>query len=238
MTRTIIFISIFLLSTLLSDAQSLNEASLSSFSPSYQDTVWILTGNKPLDDHFKKWKLDLVLDARTTLVGSSAARLGGIRVGMEYRRVHRFGFGAYTMGDGVEVSSLEDYDSRVTSGNVSLSYFSLFYERVLFFHPKWEVSAAMHLADGKVKGNVVLSNNPENTQSWEQSVKPLELSASGYYNLTYWLSAGGGLGYRFMRSTPVEVRDIYDGPVVIAKVKIKFMKLLRSSWDKEVRYEY
>jgi hypothetical protein len=69
-------------------------------------------------------------------------------------------------------------------------------------------------------------------------VKPVEFSGSGYYNITYWLSVGGGLGYRFMRRTPSEVREIYDGPVIIAKVKVKFMKLIRSAWNNDVRYEY
>jgi hypothetical protein len=203
----------------------------------YQDTVWILGGDKVLDDHFRKWKLDLVLDARNTLVGQTSARLGGIRVGLEYRRVHRFGIGFYSLGDGVEVESLDDFDSRVTSGNVSLGYSSIFYERVIYFSPKWEVSAAAHSGIGTVSG-VVRLEGESSEYTWKKTVRPVELSSSGYYNFTYWLSAGGGLGYRIIRNTPEEIRDVYNGPVLIAKVKIRFGKLVRSIWNKEVRYEY
>lgn len=235
-SRTLI--ALFILLSWGSNAQSTWEANTSSREKEkYQDTVWIVTGQKTLNHHFRKWKLDLVLDARTTFVGTSSGRLGGLRVGMEYRRIHRFGVGLYNLNKGVQVQSLEEFDTRVSSGTMFLSYTSLFYERVLYFHPKWEVSATVHFGSGKVNADLLIDGNTE-TVPWEKSVKPLEFSASGYYNITYWLSVGGGVGYRFMRRTPEEVREIYNGPVIIAKVKLKFMKLIRSAWNHEVRYEY
>jgi hypothetical protein len=236
MTRTLIII--FILLSMGLNAQIGWDASLfNKKNPAYRDTVWILSGPKILDNNFKKRKLDLILDARTTVVGTSSGRLAGLRIGMEYRRVHRFGIGLYNLNRGVEVSSLEEFDTRVQSGTMYLSYTSLFYERVLYFNPKWEFSTALHMGSGKVYADLIVDGMPE-TVPWEKIVKPIEFSSSAYYNITYWLSVGGGLGYRFMRRTPAEVSEIYDGPVVIAKVKVKFMKLIRSAWNRDVRYEY
>lgn len=236
MTRTLITI-FTLLSMGLNAQMGWNASLLEKKKPAYRDTVWILSGRKILDDNFKKWKLDLILDARTTVVGTSSGRLAGLRVGMEYRRIHRFGIGIYNLNRGVEVSSLEEFDTRVQSGTMYLSYTSLFYERVLYFNPKWEVSAALHMGSGKVNADLIVDGISE-TVPWEKNVKPIEVSSSTYYNINFWLSVGGGIGYRFMRRTPAEVREIYDGPVVIAKVKVKFMKLIRSIWNQDVRYEY
>lgn len=204
----------------------------------YADTVWIVTGQKPLDSKFKKWKFDFVLDARKTLVSNTQVSLGGIRLGMEYRRVHRFGFGLYGLGSGVLVNSLMEVDSAITEANLNMSYASLFYERVLFFNPKWEWSATAHIGAGAIKGSYRFSSSDQWINYEEKRVRPIELSTTGYYHITWWCSVGAGVGYRYMRRTPEEVRSVYSAPVAIARVRIKLGKLVKSIWDKDVRHTY
>ncbi len=204
----------------------------------YADTVWIVTGQKPLDSKFKKWKFDFVLDARKTLVSNTQVSLGGIRLGMEYRRVHRFGFGLYGLGSGVVVKSLMEVDSAITEANLNMSYASLFYERVLFFNPKWEWSATAHIGAGAIKGSYRFSSSEQWINYEEKRVRPIELSTTGYYHITWWCSVGAGVGYRYMRRTPEEVRSVYSAPVAIARVRIKVGKLVKSIWDKDMRHTY
>jgi len=203
----------------------------------YSDTVWTITGPTVLDSRFKKWKFDFVLDARQTIVSNTVARLAGIRIGMEYRRVHRFGFGFYNFGDGVNVNALNEISPFVTVANLNLSYNSVFYERVMLFNPKWEVSLTGHLGNGTITGTYTLESG-RTINLPTVRVRPIELSTTCYYNLTWWCSIGGGIGYRYMRQTPVEVRPIYNAPVAILRVRIKFGKLTKSIWNHDIKHTY
>jgi hypothetical protein len=212
---------------------------LSKFaSTTYHDTVWIVNGMKPLDEKFKKWKFDFVLDARKTLLSNTSASLLGLRFGAEYRRVHRFGLGLYGLSNDVYVNSLFEVDTTVAEGLLNLSYASLFYERVMFFNPKWEWLLTGHLGVGSVKGSYRYAGEKDWISYEKNDVRPLEFSTMLYYHITWWCSAGVGLGYRFMLNTPEEIRPIYTAPVGIARLRIKLGRLTRSIWDKDVKYQY
>lgn len=204
----------------------------------FTDTVWIITGEKTLDDNFKKWKADFVIDFRKTLVSNTQVTLGGLRLGAEYRRVHRFGIGVYGLGKGVTTSSLLEVDSAIVESNLNMSYVSLFYERVLFFNPKWEWSATVHQGAGTIKGSYRYRDSKEWISYESNRVRPFEISTTGYYHITWWCSVGAGVGYRYMRRTPDEVRDVFSAPVAIGRVRIKLLKLTRSLWNENVKYEY
>ncbi len=204
----------------------------------YQDTVRLITGKMALDHHFKKWKLDFIFDARQTLISNTRARLGGLRLGVEHRRVHRFGVAVFAFDDPVSVSSLREVNPDVDTAVFTMSYGSFFYERVYYFSRKWELSAAIHLGDGTISGKYRIRGAENFVDYPEQRVRPIEFSTSGYYNITWWLSAGGGIGYRLMPNAPREVRPIYNAPVLLFKVKLRFFKLLRRIGNPEVVNEY
>ncbi len=211
---------------------------MSTYSEPYHDTVWIITGKKELNTLFQKQKFDFTLDTRLTLISNTTARLAGLRMGIEYRRVHRFGIGLYGLGNGVHMSSLREINPNINDAVLNLSYASVFYERVLYFHPKWEWSATVHVGKGEINGKYRTANN----QLWQalpsRSVNPFEISTTGYYHLTWWCSLGFGYGYRFMSNTPMEVRPVYNAPVAIARLRIKVGRLVKNIWDKDVRLEY
>jgi hypothetical protein len=204
----------------------------------YQDTVWIVSGLKPIEYPFKKRKLDFVFDARQTLVSTKVTRLLGIRVGLEYRRVHRFGIGIYNIGEGVRLDSLKEINASIETAVLNLTYASIFYERVLFFNPKWEWSATIHQGQGFITGKYLVAGD----STWQnfpiRRVLPFEISTTGYFNITWWCSFGAGVGYRYMRSTPADVRPVYNAPVLIARVRIKLGKLVKSIWNQDVKYAY
>lgn len=204
----------------------------------YRDTVWIVTGYKPLDGNFKKWKFDFSLDARQSIISNTTARIGGIRIGMEYRRVHRFGIGFYGMGDKVKAFSFEEFNSQISEASFTLRYNTIYYERVLFFNKKWEVSSAFHMGRGKIKGDYLLLGASRRQSFPEQDVRVFEISSTAYYHINWWIDAGAGIGYRHMNDIPDEVKPIYNAPVAILRVRIKFGKLIKSIWDHDIKHTY
>jgi hypothetical protein len=203
----------------------------------YQDTVWTVAGWKTLDSRYKKWKPDFDLDARQTAVGGQSARLAGIRIGVEHRRVHHFGLASYNFGQGVVLANPTQFGKNVQSATVNLSYLAFYYERVLLFHRKWEWSAAIHSGGGNISGNYRLAGSDIN-QGFNYRVQVGEISTLIYFNPTYFSSIGFGLGYRAISDIPAEFKSIYNSPVLLARAQIKIIKMVRGFFSKDVRNTY
>lgn len=204
----------------------------------YRDSVWIVTGKRGLGPLFSKYKFDFVLDARRTFISNVPAQLLGVRMGLEYRRVHRFGIGIYALGSDVHVSSFKDLDIPFDEAVVRLNYATLFYERVLYFHRKWEWSTALHVGMVETSGSYRMFNQDKWQPLPDRQVRILEFSTTGYYNLTWWCNLGLGVGYRQVSGLQQELRRVYSSPVAIARVRIRLGKLVQSIWDRDKKYEY
>lgn len=238
--KNILLTLVILLSGFAGFSQYTSEGLIPTFQKprkGYSDTVWTIKGQTILDKRYKKWKVDFVLDGRQTLLSNTRVRLGGVRVGLEYRRVNRFGIGIYTLGDGVKVNSLTEVDSRINDATLNLAYASIFYERILYFHKKWEWSATAHLGFGEITGKYRLPDESED-RTYFQSVRPIEGSTLLYYNLTYFMSIGTGVGCRYIPSTPEEIRPVYNAPVGILRLRIRLVKMVVGAFDRDVRTAY
>jgi hypothetical protein len=210
---------------------------ISSAQNTYLDTVQLVTGSFILKDCFKKIRPDIGLDARSSSIEGSKVRVAGLKLGVEYRRIHRFGIGLYGLSNAIEKNNVVlDVPSRKV--NYLFSYQSLYYDRVLFFNPKWEVSSALHLGGGKVETSYLplLGNSfqPYNVQE----VSVMEITANVQYNFFYWLSIGVGGGGRVIFRGPKQIRKAYSAPVTLFTINIRVVKLITSIFNKNVKNEY
>lgn len=203
-----------------------------------QQEVWILGGKRSVPPPYKRWKPELVFDARNSWIDQQQVKLGGIRLGMEFRRVHRFGVGVYGLNNPLVSNELEAFPDGIEEVQYQFNYASIFYERVLYFNPKWEVNTALHLGTGNI--DVFARNKGES--DWYAyrniDVRPVEGSVTAYYHLTWWMSLGGGVGYRYIRKAPDEVKDAYNNTVYVARLKIRIGRLVKSIWNKDAKNEY
>ncbi len=181
-------------------------------------------------------KPEIILDGRLTIVSNEGARLGGFRLGFEMNRVNRFGLGFYSFSNGVQTESLNEISSNIVSANLELNYASLYYERVLLFTKKYEWSSTIHLGAGEVSGLYIYSNGAMG--KYNEPVQLTELSTTLYRHLTYFMSIGGGIGYRQTRNAPAELLPIYNAPVFLVKFRIQPIKAFRGIWNKEIRNRY
>lgn len=181
-------------------------------------------------------KPEFVLDGRLTLVSNAGARLGGFRAGFEINRVNRFGVGYYSFSNGVNTNSLNEISSSIVSANLKLNYASLYYERVLVFTKKYEWSSTIHFGAGNVSGSYTYANG--SVGNYSEPVQLTEVSTTLYRHLTYFMSFGGGIGYRQTRNAPAELLPIYNAPVFLIKFRLQPIKAVRGIWNKELRKRY
>lgn len=197
-------------------------------------TAQLSEPNKKSDYPFIK--PELILDGRLTLVSNEGARLGGFRLGFEINRVNRFGLGFYSFSNGVQTESLNEISSNIVSANLELNYTSIYYERVLLFTKKYEWSSTIHLGVGDVSGLYIYSNGAMGKYS--APVQLTEVSTTLYRHLTYFMSVGGGIGYRQTRNAPTELLPIYNAPIFIVKLRFQPIKAVRGLWNKDIRKRY
>ncbi len=181
-------------------------------------------------------KPELILDGRLTLVSNEGARLGGFRLGVEMNRVNRFGLGFYSFSNGVQTESLNEISPNIVSANLELNYASLYYERVILFTKKYEWSSTLHLGVGNVSGSYTYLNGT--IGNYNEPLQLTEISTTLFRHLTYFMSVGGGIGYRQTRNAPVELLPIYNAPVFIVKLRIQPIKMVRGIWNKNIRNRY
>lgn len=200
-----------------------------------------LSASGQKEEHNKKSdypfiKPELILDGRLTLVSSEGARLGGFRLGVEMNRVNRFGFGYYSFSNGVQTESLNEISSNIVSADLELNYLSLYYERVWLFTKKYEWSSTLHVGAGNVSGSFTYGNG--DVGNYNEPVQLTEVSTTLYRHLTYFMSVGGGIGYRQTRNAPTELLPIYNAPIFIVKLRFQPIKAVRGLWNKDIRKRY
>jgi len=181
-------------------------------------------------------KPEFILDGRLTLVSNEGARLGGFRLGVEMNRVNRFGIGFYAFSNGVHTESLNEISSNIVSADLELNYASAYYERVWLFTKKYEWSSTLHLGLGNVSGSYTYANG--SVGNYNEPVQLTEISTTLFRHLTYFMSIGGGIGYRQTRNAPDELLPIYNAPVFIVKLRFQPIKAVRGIWNKDIRKRY
>ncbi|NQX91924.1 MAG: hypothetical protein HRT74_07350 [Flavobacteriales bacterium] len=70
----------------------------------WSDQVWIIGGQKRISKpQFKKWRFDVQLDGRRSNLRDQPVQMGGVKIGMEHKRVHRFGLGLYGLSSNIQL---------------------------------------------------------------------------------------------------------------------------------------
>jgi hypothetical protein len=204
----------------------------------YSDDVWIFFKPKHIEHPFRKWKPEVVLDGRQTFVDGENFRIGGVRFGLEYRRVHRFGLGNYNLTKPINLDRLPDVGPDVESAKITFTYTSLFYERIWFFSRRWEYSTAVHGGIGNIRGTYTTERGKVEESFEPIEVMPVEISNTLLFNPTWWMSIGGGVGYRLVTRASDDIQETYSGGLYVVRFKIRFGKMFIWLFNPEVKNAY
>jgi len=183
----------------------------------------------------KKWKIIVGLDARRSFFGTQKVKINGIRLGTQYKGVHKFGFGFYSLKKNIEFNGLDinKPDAQLPSTVlVDFNYNSLFYERVFLKTKRWEISFPIHLGGGKLKSQYL--NNLGNYKQWDK--RNFSVLSGGvqvkFYILT-WLTSRVSFGYRHTFNTLPELSNSLNKPFYAYGLSISLGELIRSIFNND-----
>ncbi|MEO9533573.1 MAG: hypothetical protein ABJG68_01135 [Crocinitomicaceae bacterium] len=184
----------------------------------------------------KNWKFLLSLDARRSYFDGTKVKINGLRIGTEYKGVHRFGLGFYWLNKNAVFQDItvpvadQDLDSKEVRFN--LGYTSLFYERVFLKTRYWEVDFPVHLAGGRVEGfykDTIGAFKPFTERPFSALIPSTQVK---FYPLE-WLAIRGSLGYRILFNTGSEVKRTFRTAFYGYGLSVNVLGMYRAVFKKE-----
>jgi hypothetical protein len=178
----------------------------------------------------KKWRPVVSFDAFRSFYSGAPVKFNGMRFGVEYRGVHRFGFGFYGLKRDLVFTDLHVESPFTTDTSLvkfKLNYATFFYERVFFKTPKWEVSIPLYLGGGGLDGFVETGNGTY-YKYLASSFSLLKTGIGLKYFILPWLAPRIGGGYRLTFNTEKSLRKAFNGPYYAFGLSIMIGELYRS----------
>ena len=187
---------------------------------------------------FHKPKLVLGLGGHNSLVDGEKVRIGGMRLGLEFKRKWRFGLGLNYLNPAILRDGGTDLDPIFYK--IDFAYFSIFGEYIILNNRRWEVSFPLVFGGGAT----TISSRPSEDGLFIPvagvGLTVRQLSAVGYYKVWKWLGIGASIGYRDVTSKSRRnpelsniVTKAFDGPNWAIKTKIYLGELWRAIFKKK-----
>jgi len=194
----------------------------------------------PEEEHgfFYKPKLVLGLGGHNSLVGGEKVRIGGLRLGLEFREKWRFGISFQSLNPPLFPIDATGQDTIFYK--VDFGYGALFVDYILLNNRRWEFSTGVLLGAGSADVGMRLDENEPFVPTRKAEISLIEISGVGYYKVWKWLGIGAALGYRSVGSDDPNapelsriVRKAFDGPNWAIKTKIYVGELWRAVFKKK-----
>jgi len=160
----------------------------------------------------KKWKPVIGLDARRSFFRGRPVKINGLRLGVQYKGVHRFGIGFYGLDRNVVFTDVRvDQPGATDTSRVvfNAGFGSLFYERVIYKTHKWEFSLPTEFLFGNITGYYEDSLG-KFLPLPEVPFSGLAAGLQAKYNILTWLAPRVSIGYRVLFNTTPEVRSSFN----------------------------
>jgi len=200
--------------------------------------VWIIGGQRKLLPYQNKIKPDFSFDARRTLFKNQFIVVGGLKFGVEYKRVHRLGLGFYFLNTRIFDEAVE-FIPEADKVEYDFEYSTVYYDRVLYFDKKWEFGATLHLGAGSLKTFYPNALNPnERNTGPELDFNVTEIVTYTEYNLLYWLGLRGGVGYRRVFGLNYDLGDDFSSAIFVINLRLNLIKLVKGYFDESVKDEF
>ncbi|MFL5728629.1 MAG: hypothetical protein ACJ75J_03985 [Cytophagaceae bacterium] len=197
-----------------------------------------IQGDTSIHQHLRKFKIVFVLDLKRPFSPAQKVRVGGIKVGFQYKNKFRTGIGVYQLLKPAIVKTLvyEGTPSQKTvNANLDIGYLSLFFEPILLKTRKWELSTPLQLgsATARLSYTDTILAVPQKVLISKRKSPLLEGSFVAEYRLVRWLGFGAGIGYRQMLSSDPVLKKNFNGPIYIVKAKIYFHEIYNTVFNRD-----
>jgi len=162
------------------------------------------------------------IDNRTESYYDVRGRMNGIKLGVEFYKRFRTGFGFYQNNDFYRIEPPFRVDTAFRSA--SFNYSTYFAEIVFLRNFRWEFSSIAQFGSGSivVKNYDYLGGVPNfSRQDTVNNVGVFDIGLNGHFKVFPWLGLGSGVGVRYVNSIQdLELKGAFRDTYVDFKLKI------------------
>jgi len=166
----------------------------------------------------KKWKFAFQLDNRFSSIRGKEITVFGLKVGLQYKKLTRFGLGSSFIVNPVYIDYFNKKRNTEETNKISFWYFSVFNDWILFKNNKWEGFVTEQIGFGRP--NFTKEINNDIVSDFNVNLYVNEISGQVNYKLTKWIGLGSGVGYRNLLNKKSVLNTTFDAPIYVAKIII------------------
>ncbi len=170
---------------------------------------------------YMKRTIHFKLDSRNSFISSRRAQVWGIKIGADFGKKLRLGFGYNFLNS--DFNKELYYDSPkgvdIVSRQLKMRYGCAYIEYVFYRKEHWEFSVPVQFSVGSIWYNYSFKNI-EGIRGRKHLLMLYEPTLSGQYKLFPWLGLGADLGFRYALVKSRQIEEKLTSPVYVFKVLI------------------
>ncbi|RAR71821.1 hypothetical protein CLV55_106174 [Flavobacterium aciduliphilum] len=163
-----------------------------------------------------KWKFAFQLDNRFSSIRGKEVTVFGGKVGVQYRKLTRFGLGGSIVMNPVYIEYFNRKVNAQETNKISFWYVSIFNDWILYKNKKWECFATEQVGFGRP--NFTKEINNDVVSDVDVAVYVNEISGQVNYKIVPWIGVGAGIGHRNLLNKKSVLNTTFDAPIYIAKI--------------------
>jgi hypothetical protein len=181
----------------------------------------------------KKVKMILSFDGRRSFIQNQNVKIGGLRIGIQYKNLVRTGIGFYGFDKPIQTPIEFQGNNEQTKANETLQYgyATIFFEPILYKIRKWEISLPLSLGGGDARISILDSS---------QKILESRVGKTGFFEgaiyaenrVFWWAGIGLGAGYRRVLNTEIIEGKRLNGPYYQIAIKIYLGEIARKIFRK------
>jgi hypothetical protein len=170
---------------------------------------------------FKKYKFIAGFDNRNSLIEQNSTSFMGVRAGVEINRKGRVGAGFYFTNKGVYVQNQiwDRFPDQLFNSRTNFYYFSVFGEYIALRKIRWEISFPSHIGIGWANERFYNVSQSKFVGKEKNIISLVELSALVSFRTCRWFGVGLGFGYRAIINRNELLRNSYNAPISMFRLK-------------------
>lgn len=169
-------------------------------------------------DSIKKWKFNFQLDNRFSSIRKNDLVIFGAKLGMQYKNKIRFGIGASSILNEVDISYTNRKTNLSEENKINFWYFSMYIDWIVYKKGNWECFVTEQLGFGKPKFIKEINNDIVSDLNVNLYIN--EISGQANYKINSWAGIGMGVGYRNLINAKPQLNTTFNAPIYIVKVII------------------
>ncbi|MBL4624207.1 MAG: hypothetical protein JKY42_03570 [Flavobacteriales bacterium] len=148
---------------------------------------------------------------------------------MEIRERYRFGLGFYGLQEQLELDPITTRSGNVLNPTLTKFEYTALFAEYLFHHDfRWTGGVMMSYGSGKADIHIVDQETKFDSVIHVPKIPIFALNLNGYYHITPWFAPGMGIGYRWVRGDDKRLKNSFEAPFYVIKVKFMVGRLFKT----------